>query len=64
MYWAWDKKDEIKMSVSGVKCPSAVNSTADGNHREYHEEKRAVTQKPSLNEKQQFAGERHTRHNK
>jgi hypothetical protein len=50
------------MSVSGVKCPSAVNSGADGDYREYcGKERRIETQsevwetKPSLNEKQQFA---------
>jgi len=31
------------MSVSGVKCPSAMNSAADGDYGEYRN-KRAVTQ--------------------
>ena len=46
MYDAWgQKKMKIKMSVSGVKCPSAVNSGADGDYREYcGKERRIETQ--------------------
>ena len=36
---------KIKMSVSGVKCPSVVNSGADGDYREYcGKERRIETQ--------------------
>jgi len=54
------------MSVSGVKCPSAMNSAADGDYGEYRN-KHAATQngiRETVTQRETTVRERHTRRNK